>query len=88
MATPRFVCSRLGPGCHFGATRPKRLALFSVGGAIVIAATVLRLPVTVSNSNDQLGHSCFVAQLCAQNFTGRSLGSQLLLPFCAGVVVP
>lgn len=53
--------------------------MFSVGGAIIIAATVLRLP-------DQFGNSCSVAQLCAQNFTGRSLGSQLLLPFCAGVV--
>lgn len=42
------MCSRLGPGCEFGATRPKRLALFSVGDAIIIAATVLRPLATVS----------------------------------------
>lgn len=43
------MCSRLGPGCKFGATRPKRLALFSVGDAIIIAVTVLRPLATVSN---------------------------------------
>lgn len=42
------MCSRLGPGCESGATRPKRLALFSVGDAIIIAATVLRPIATVS----------------------------------------
>lgn len=40
----------------------------------MIAVTELRLPVAISNGSDQFGSSCLVAQLCAQNFSGRLLG--------------
>lgn len=43
---------------------------------------------TVSNGKDQFGKGSLAAQRCAQNVAGRSLGSQLLLPFRAGVFVP